>query len=478
VNRRTFLTGSAGLSVLLSGRRVSSAADAPRTNQAVRLKVDTTRVFGTVPADFIGLGYEISSVATPGLLSANNHQYVQLVRTLGPQGVIRVGGNTSDDASFLPDGKSVSAPKGTVVNKGNLHDLASFLSATGWKLIWGLNLGSGNESNAVAEAEAVAAAVKDKLLAFEIGNEPDLFGRGKGAHRKADYNYDDYLKEYRRYKAAIRAKLPDAPFAGPDAASAPDWVARFATDEGRDLKLLTHHYYRECAGPGSTLDKLLHQDPKLAPELQKLQAASESSHVPYRICETNSFCGGGKPGVSDTFGAALWTLDYMFTLASAQAAGVNIETGVNQLGFVSSYSPIGDDQQGKYRARPPYYGMLAFARASQGQRVATSCDASGINLSAYAVSNNQNRLRVTIINKDASRRAAVRITVSGQFANATVLRLTAPSLTSEDDVKLGGSTVTTDADWKPVMIPRLKIRGGECELAVSAGSAAIVTFTP
>ena len=479
MNRRTFLAGSAGLSVLLSDRRLSSAAaDAPRADQTVRLKVDTTRVLGTIPADFIGLGYEISSVATPGLLSANNRRYVQLVRTLGPHGVIRVGGNTSDDAAFSPDGKSVSAPKGTVVNEANLQDLASFLDATGWKLIWGLNLGSGNESNAVAEAQSVAAAVKHKLLAFEIGNEPDLFGRGKGAHRKAGYGYDHYVKEYRRYKAVIRAKLPDAPFAGPDAASATDWVARLAADEGRDLKLLTHHYYRECAGPGSTLDKLLYPDPKLAPELQKLQAASESSHVPYRICETNSFCGGGKPGISDTFGAALWTLDFMFTLASAQAAGVNIETGVNQLGFVSSYSPIGDDQHGNYQAKPPYYGMLAFAQASEGQRVATLFDASGINLTAYAVTSTQDRLRITIINKDASRGAAVKITAPRRFANATVLRLTAPSLASEDGVKLGGSTVTTNGEWKPWVIPQLKVRYGECEIPMSAGSAVIVTLMP
>jgi hypothetical protein len=479
VNRRTFLTGSVGLSAWLSGRSVrAAAADTPPTDQTVRLKVDTTRVLGSISPDFIGLGYEVSSVAVPGLLSANNRNYVQLVRNLGTHGVIRVGGNTSDDSSFSPDGKSVSAPKGTVVNESNLHELASFLDATGWTLIWGLNLGSGNESNAVAEAQAVVAAVKDKLLAFEIGNEPDLFGRGKGAHRKAGYTYDDYLKEYRRYKAAVRANLPDVPFAGPDAASATDWVARLATDEGMDLKLLTHHYYRECAGPGSTLDKLLYPDPNLAPELQKLQSASESSHVPYRICETNSFCGGGKPGVSDTFGAALWTLDYMFTLASAQAAGVNIETGVNQLGFVSSYSPIGDDQHGNYEAKPPYYGMLAFAQASQGQRVATLCDASGINLTAYAVASNPNRLRITIINKDASRGATVKIAAPGRFANARVLSLSAPSIASKDGVKLGGSTVTATGEWKPGAIPHLKMSGGECEIPISAESAAIVTLTP
>ena len=333
-------------------------------------------------------------------------------------------------------------------NEENLRSLGTFLRATGWDLIWGLNLGGGSEQDAVDEAHAVLSAAKEKLLAFEIGNEPDLFGH---AHRPSGYGYQEYLEEYRRYKSAIRAKLPNAPFAGPDAASATDWVTKFAADEGSDLKLLTHHYYRECANPGSTLEKLLKSDPKLKPELDLLRAAAESSHVPYRICETNSFCGGGKPGVSDTFGAALWTLDFMFTLASAGAAGVNMETGVNQLDFVSSYSPIGDNRHGFYTAMPGYYGMLAFALAGQGQRVAVDCDTAGLNLTAYGAVR-ENRLSLTIVNKDPSGDANVRIHADRKFARARVSRLTGPSLESKNGMKLGGSSVSANGNWMPSQV--------------------------
>ena len=129
------------------------------------------------------------------------------------------------------------------------------------------------------------------------------------------------------------------PLAGPDVAGKTDWVTRFAADEGKDAVLLTHHYYREGQNPGSTIEKLLGVDPKLQTQLEQLRAASQSCGVPYRICEVNSFSGGGRPGVSDTLAAALWVLDYMFTLASNGCSGVNMETGVNQLGFISSYSP-------------------------------------------------------------------------------------------------------------------------------------------
>jgi hypothetical protein len=406
-------------------------------------------------------------------LSARNETYVQLVRGLGASGVLRVGGNTSDYSSYASQGQSVSEPKATVVNDANLRELGGFLSTTGWKLIWGLNLGSSTEQQAVEESRAVAATAKDRLLAFEIGNEPDLFGRGTGQRRES-YSYNDYLNEYRRYKSAIRTELRSAPFAGPDAAAATDWVTRFAADEGNDLKLLTHHYYRECANPASSLDKLLHPDPKLAPKLEELRAASAASHVPYRICETNSFCGGGKPGVSDTFGAALWVLDFMFVLASAGAAGVNIETGVNQLGFISSYSPISDDEHGAISARPEYYGMLAFAQANQGQRVSMNYNSAGVNLTAYAVLRDENRLSVTIVNKDAVRDADVSIAIDMRFHRASAMRLAGPALDSKNEVTLAGSAVTPEGEWKPKIVERLPGRSGEWEIGVPAGSAAIV----
>ena len=430
---------------------------------------------GMIAPDFIGLGYEISSVAIPGLLSARNSTYVQLVRNLSREGVIRVGGNTSDDASYTPDKQAVSATKGTVVNDAMLQQLGSFLQATNWKLIWGLNLGSGDERQAAAEAKSVAGAASGHLLAFEIGNEPDLFGRGT-RHRAKSYGYESYLKEFRRYKAAVRAKLPHAPFAGPDAANETDWVLRFAKDEGSDIKLLTHHYYRQCAGPTSTLDKLLGRDPKLAPELEQLRLASSTAHIPYRICEVNSFCGGGKQGVSDSFGAALWVLDYLFQLAGAGCGGVNIETGVNQLGFVSWYSPIRQNEAGAYAAAPEYYGMLAFAEASRGRLVGVSCDVSGLKLSAYAVLAADRSLFVTIVNKEAAVDASFNLMLPRNVRNGRVLRLAAPSLQATAGVSFGGSVVSADGAWRPTSSESAIASNGRATIRVPAGSAAVVKW--
>jgi hypothetical protein len=496
VNRRHFIEGFMGFcAVPLSGAAPGLAQRA--TTKAIRVTIDTRRKQGRIPDDFTGLGYEISSVAIPGLLSDKNHAYVQLVRGLGANGVIRVGGITSDSASFAADAVASSAAKATVINAANLRELGAFLDATGWRLIWGLNLGSGDMKNAVEEAVAVAAAVKDKLLAFEIGNEPDGFaGDAFNAHRPKNYAYDDYLKEYRAYKAAIRSKLPDAPFAGPDASWATDWVSRFAADEGNDLKFLTKHYYRagannpyldklidssqraeyEARAKNNKIELLIREDANLRGMLQDLSTATTASHVPFRICEANSFYGGGQPGVSDRFVSALWVLDFMWTLAYGGAAGVNMETGVNHLDFVSYYSPIRNDRNGAASIGPEYYGMLAFAQAAKGERIALDYDAAGMNLTAYAVLDDHGHLMLTLINKDRNTDANITIATGQTFQKATVLRLKGLALDSADNVTLGGSEVAANGRWQPREVESLHAVGGVGEVHVPAASAAIVKW--
>jgi Glycosyl hydrolase family 79 C-terminal beta domain len=500
MNRRRFLEGFMGLVGLPLDFTARSFAQ-PAPTKAIRVNVDTRKTQGRIPDDFTGLGYEISSVATPGLLSDKNHVYVQLVRGLGANGVIRVGGITSDSASFSPHGVASRAAKATVVNSDSLRDLAGFLDATGWRLIWGLNLGNGDAQSAADEAVAVAAVVKDKLIAFEIGNEPDGFaGDVFSAHRPKTYGYDDFLKEYRAYKAAVRGKLPGAPFAGPDASYRTDWVTRFATDEGGDLKLLTRHYYRSGAN-NPYLDKLIGAGPNISAEQRTsyedrrknnktemllradpnvhgfLQEISAASHVPLRICEVNSFYGGGQPGVSDAFVSALWVLDFMWVLAAGGAAGVNMETGVNQLDFVSYYSPIPNEANGVVSVAPEYYGMLAFAQGGRGERVALDYDAGSVNLTAYAAVDDQGQLAVTLINKDPTADADVAIAADRALQKATALRLKGRTLDSADNVTLGGSTVAADGGWKPADVETPNVVGGVCTIPVPAASAVVVKWT-
>ncbi len=447
LSRRTFLGSVAGCAVA-SGQ-----------SDSVRVRIEPEKILHPIAPDFMGLGYEISSVSERVFANPN---YARLVRALSPSGVIRIGGNTSDYASWSPSGPAVSSPKSTVVDRRGVRDLGTFLRATGWRLIWGFNLGRGNIDQAVDEALAVSDAAGDHLLAFEIGNEPDLF---PGVHRPQNYAYADFYAEYRRFKKAVRAKLPNAPFAGPDVIVRPDWLEQFAASEASDLKLLTYHFYAEGPpdNPASTIDTLLKPNPILPGLLARLEAASRSSRLPYRICEANSCFGGGKPGVSDTMAAALWGLDFMFTLAQFGAAGVNMQTGVNHLGFLSYYTPIGLDASHNFVATPLYQGMLAFSMAGRGNLVESTLDVAGLNLTAYAVRTDRAEILVTLINKESARDAQVRVLCPGASSAQIVARLTAPSLASKDGVRLDHTREAA------------RLSGGEMEISVPAASAAILS---
>jgi hypothetical protein len=468
MNRRTFIAGL--LRNSLGG--IPACLWTQSGARPVRAEVLPDVPKGRIAGDFLGLGYEASSVSERGLLTAANREYVQFVRTLAPSGVIRIGGNTSDYASWSPQGPAVSSPMETVIDRRRLRGLASFLRATGWKLIWGLNLGGGTLDQAVAEAVAVADCAGRSLLAFEIGNEPDLFA---GIHRPADYSYSDYLAEYTRFKQAIREALPGAPFAGPDVFAHTEWFEAFAQAEAADLALLTHHYYAEGPpeDPATTIENLLLPNAALSRLLGSLQLASEEAAVPYRLCEVNSCFGGGKPGVSDTMASALWGLDFLFRLALSQAAGVNIETGVNQLGFLSWYTPIGIDSEGRYDARPLYYGLLAFGLAGRGDLVGLNLDGGGLNLTAYAVRADNGAIWLTLVNKEAVSSAEVRAACPG-IGVARGQRLSAPSLTSTSGVALGGSMVSSGGEWLPGPPEEIPVTSGELEVVVPAAAAILI----
>ena len=127
----------------------------------------------------------------------------------------------------------------------------------GWKLIYGLNLARGTADAAAEEASYVARAIGGNLLAFQIGNEPDGFGRWT-AVRPQTYDFNAYLAEWRAFRAAIAARVPQARFAGPDVASDTTWVGQLAAQEREDLVLLTRHYYADgpAGAPGVSLGKL------------------------------------------------------------------------------------------------------------------------------------------------------------------------------------------------------------------------------
>lgn len=439
----------------------------------VEIQVNPKMVVGRIPPDFLGFGYETSAVAQTNYFSAHNAILIRLYHNLGSQGLIRVGGNISDHTRYVPDGISaVRTERGvTIINHRNLSDLAGFARATGWRVMWGLNLGTGSKKAAAQEAVAVTHVLGIHLQSFQIGNEVDLHGRYELKYG----DFDSYYSNYLAYKSAIRALLPSSVLSGPDVAGNMAWLRAFAKNEGKDIRLLTHHYYRTGAGtPDASIENLLQPDLGWEKRLRQLQAISRDSGVPFRINEVNSFYGGGKAGVSDTFASALWCLDYMYELAAYGCEGINLEADINQLGWISYYSPIVHDAAGNCHVRPEYYGMLAFALARGGDLLKLSLQKGDMNLSAYANKDELGRLWITVVNQDLSRDAELTVAVPVGYMRPEAFRLEAPSVTSTNRVSLAGTEVSVEGQWTPGLPENMPVKQGVVELLAPHASALLL----
>ena len=330
MSRRSLLRILAGVAATphTSGR----ARAGPEVTASVTVNYDQPGRL--IPENFIGLSYESAVLASPNYLSPRNPALHGLLRGLGPGAVLRLGGNTSESTRWRGTG-NVSEP--FVITPAAIDALAELVKALNWQLIYGLNLARGNPEAAAEETAYVARAVGSRLLAFQIGNEPDGFGRWS-AVRPQTYDFQAFLAEWRQFYTGIRARLPTAPFAGPDVIAEQKWIRPFIEAVGDDLILVTRHYYADgpAGAPDITLARLLNSAPQAKAMLEEMRSTSESSRLPFRIAETNSIFNEGQPGVSDTFGSALWGIEFMFQVAEAGGQGINFHTG-----DAKAYTPIG-----------------------------------------------------------------------------------------------------------------------------------------
>jgi len=380
------------------------------------LTVDESTTLATIPQDFIGLSYESAQLANSAFFSAENTALIALFRELTDQGVLRLGGGTSEFTAFTTEESPASAPfdavgpdtsknikSDTPITPKSLRNLRAFLDATGWRCLYGLNLGRSPVARAAEEAFHAQSILGPRLIAFQLGNEPDAW---RNRYRPATWSYADYWKEWSATHAAVVACVPQAKFAGPDVSNKMPYVIGFAEDvkhSAPDVVLLTSHYYAmgPAGAPGMTIDKLLSPDPKLERDLAIAMSAAHGVGLPYRMSEGNSCWNGGQPGVSDTLASALWVADKMLDFASLGCAGVNLHGGGN--GF---YTPIAGTLAQGFTRRPEYFGMELVKPFTSATLIRSTLDCANDRIRAYAARNAKSGL-VLIINK-SDQPAAIR----------------------------------------------------------------------
>jgi hypothetical protein len=468
------------------------------------LEIQVTRreIGRRIASGFLGLSIEFGSLypyagADP---PAPNPLFVRLIDQLSPgqPPVLRIGGDSTDRTWWPVPGMARPPWASYTLTPAWAAQARALSDSTHARLILGINLLANSLTIAAAEARGLVRGIgRRRIAAFEIGNEPELYstqawyyggggqpvtGRGRG------YGFGAYLREVER----LRSALPPIALAGPATGSL-QWLsdlgALFAAEPG--LRQVTVHRYplnRCVANRGSplypTVTHLLSLSASrgLAQGMRRFVALAHRHGASFRVDELNAVTCGGEPGVSNTFAAALWTLDTQFWMAAAGADAVDVhihpQAPANQLfTFVR--------RQGRWigAVRPQYYGLLMFARAAPpGARLLHIAGPPPGRLRAWATLGLDGRIRVVLIN-DSLRRATA-VLVRGPRASAgsvaTLERLLAPGASATGGVTLAGQrfgseTVTGTLRGRARSLTMTPAKGGY-RVRLPAASAAMLTM--
>jgi hypothetical protein len=515
MNRRSFLLQTGAAAATAAAWPASSfASSATISATSAELHLAERPVESRIPLTYTGLSFELAQLSEPEFFSAANSGLIAHCRTLSPNGVLRLGGNSSEFCWFQADA-STPAPKLRVppgdlnanwmphrlfrVTPQAVDNLAEFLRATGWRIIYGINYGNNTPERAAAEATYVASKLADRLEYFKIGNEPDLYRTATNGTRPPGWDFDDYVREWAGFARAISARVPGARFGGPDVAGSSDWVIRFGermpTELPGKIAALTGHYYASGPpnDPSVNIERLLRPNPKIADSMKRIEAVAQPRGLVYRMTEGNSCYRGGKPGMSDAFASALWAGDYMLELASFGCAGVNFHGGKGtflsaslgdhtpgmdvakkpQIMRAGYYTPIRVEPGTPVKAMPIFYGMMMSNQLAGGTLLDASLSAGSVNASAYAARTGKT-IKVAIFNKDAAQPLDLVIQSPQRIRSASVWRLTAPALDATEGVTLAGSEVDPQAHWTPRTTERLEAHGSSAQIHIPAASGALV----
>ncbi|KAK3299973.1 uncharacterized protein B0H64DRAFT_314456 [Chaetomium fimeti] len=321
-----------------------------------------------------------------------------IARIIGHKPYIRVGGNTQDYALY--DASLPYALNGTF-DPARSEDYPTtitigpsyFEAYNTWKDVkyyHGFNLGLGGNRSSGWQTllDTVPLACRalsgGKLYVWGYGNEPDLYSTSaQGPVRPSDWSEDAYVSQWhngtRQIKALIEEHCPEmadedsygymAPsFAGVGNHLKAEAAWAAGLNDDKNVKLFsTHNYISGAETPGVTLQGTLmnHAVTKRSvdahiEEYNKMLSQSTDPVPPLIFGETNSLYNQGRPGLSNTFGAALWGLDFNLYAASVGFKRVHMHMGTNYR--YAAWQPIPTTLT-TIGTKAPYYGSIAVAAA-------------------------------------------------------------------------------------------------------------------
>ncbi|KAG6856827.1 hypothetical protein H0H87_000304 [Tephrocybe sp. NHM501043] len=385
---------------------------------------------------FYGFSIEMS-VVTQLLGKNSSYLSVPLLNLLGQiqeraGGLhIRIGGNTQDFAyhiDSIDNGHATSKEKGdsnnptqtpAVLYTDELFYLVKGISSlinVGW--YFGIPF---NDTNwRLQVAEKAQSILGDRLLGLQAGNEPDYYLNH--GHRTKPYDVTEYTNEFDSLVQAIQNN-PNVPvknmLIGPSLASGPWepdrlWPTGYL-DKFKDvLKIITMQHYptNNCfarfgvstpVDPQSMFKNFLDHNAgvNLIERYLDTSARAQALGKPFIMFETNSATCGGLPGISDSYGAALWAVDYGLTMAAANFSGALLHVGGQNV-YYNPFTapPTNQSSFHQWTIGAIYYSVLVVAEVFGKSNVSQIIDTSnnGIYNPSYAVYDGGALSKVVMIN--------------------------------------------------------------------------------
>lgn len=286
---------------------------------------------------------------------------------LGQSCIISVGAD--GNITWVPDAPAQTPGQ---ISRADIDALASFLIKANCKLDYTASILNNTPSHAADELHYVDSVVGEHLLAVGFGNEPDS-------------TYDiaqatAYARSWNTFAAAAIALDSSLHFKGPDTGIATDlgiWLtAWYEENSSIPLAYGTQHFY--VSGPadcsGCTEELMLERRELEAywNTMLSQKAAFEddlNKPLPILLTETNNFYLGGAPGISNSYGAALYAFDFVLQAAEAGFGATAFTTIDN---WSQGYSPLNIVDGYSYGPTPEYYGMYMASLTGYGPMLSTT----------------------------------------------------------------------------------------------------------
>lgn len=253
---------------------------------------------------------------------------------------------------------------------------------SGTPVTWGLNLAY-DDDDYLDQVVTMAQQVIDRctnldIVAFEIGNEPDLY-YASSDFRNSTWSGEVYTEQWLERAQAIYqqvlepAGLPSN-FFEPGTTShtsgttfgISDLVSYGITKKTNGSSFVNswnqhdYTYFISVATYDLTIENILNFatiEGQLENQAQDQIEASEDTPYGYALREMGWVGPVGKQNVSDTFGGALYTLNFLLYAASLNMTGVQFHMTASS--YTSAWQPIELNGVAPY-PRPLYYGHAAF----------------------------------------------------------------------------------------------------------------------